>query len=966
MSKLNHRRLNIGALAVLVFSLTGSILLWQITLRPASTAHAAATDLVVYGDALASNWQDWSWNSSVNFSNATPHHAGATALAVTFNQAWAGLSLRAPSPINSSFYTGLTFWVHGGASGTKQLQIYIQQTDSGSEGTHINLDAPAGVWTQFTFNLSALGNPATIARINLQDRTGAIQPTFYVDDMTLIGAPPPTGVSGTIHINTAGAPITVDSRLLGTNLPTWLGQTNFENATFRARTAASGITVIRMPGGSYSNTYGWLSCEQRANQANALTCGSGWEGWVARPTDFINFLKATGKSGMWVVSPNSTPQEAAAVVAFFNAQTTDTTAIGMDSRGFNWQTGGYWAQLRASHGNPNPVGIKLWAFGNEVYGSKPATGGALCQSWGWEDLWTCDGTEYVNGVNGHAGYTAFRNAMRAVDATIQFGAVGLYPANDYNNWGNKVLAAAGATMDYYDIHPYAYTNLPATFAEALAQPETVWPAIRADLNNAFTANAGNRQIPVGVTEYNIVAVQENDNGQWLTRAANGLFIADTIGQMIKNGFVMGNQWDLANGRAGNGTEYGLMHVDNSWFRSPQYYVYPLWSRFGGQMLPTTSTLNAATQLSVYGGRIDATTVTLLAINKTSAPVTGTIILDGASSALNISGGSADVVKATTLSDQAVTYNNVSNPADNLSDAPALPLGAAGSAVTYLFAPNSLTLLRLQTTASGATATPTATKTPTPANTPTATATKPPVATNTPTATATKPPVATNTATATATKTPAPTNTPTATVTKTPVATNTPTPTATPVSGCLISINNGAIFTKQRAVNVQSNLSGVAQIQLSNDGGFANAVWQTYQPTVAWTLSDVGQRIATLLVYARFRTAAGALLCNGAPVTDDIIYDAQAPVVTAAMQSRTQLQVAAEDQPGGSGVADMEISTQSDFAEANWQPWQALVEVADAPGTVLHVRVRDGAGNESAPVSTVVEAPAVIYLPVVVR
>lgn len=941
MSKLNQRWVTIGRLFVGIFLLMGALWLGKFAGVPVATVQAADTDLVVYGDALASNWQDWSWSSSVNFNNTTPHHAGATAVAVTL-QAWAGLSLRAPSPLNASSYNAITFWVHGGASGARQLQLYLQQTDSGSEGTHVNVDAPAGVWTQYTLSMSALGNPSTIARINLQDRSGAAQPTFYVDDITLIGVPPPTGVSGTIHINTTGAATTVDPRLFGTNLPTWLGQTNLENATFRARTAASGLSIIRLPGGSYSNSYGWLSCEQRANQTNALACGSGWESWAARPTDFLNFLKATGKQGMWVVSPNSTPQEAAAVVAFFNAQTTDTTAIGVDSRGFNWQTAGTWAQLRASHGNAAPFGIKLWAFGNEVYGSKPSSGGALCQSWGWEELWTCDGTEYVNGVNGHAGYTAFRNAMRAVDSTIQFGAVGLYPSNDYNNWGNKVLTAAGTTMDYYDIHPYAYTNLPATFAEALAQPETVWPAIRADLNSAFTANAGGRQIPVGATEYNIVAVQENDSGQWMTRAANGLFIADTIGQMIKHGFVMGNQWDLANGRAGNGTEYGLMHVDNNWYRSPQYYVYPLWSRFGSQMLPVTNSLNPATQLSVYGGRIDATTISLIAINKTSASITGTISIDGAGGTLNVSGGSADVVKAVTLSDQAVTYNNVSNPADNLSNAPSLPLGSTGNTVAYVFAPNSITLLRLQT---AAVIPPTATATKTPAP-PTATATKTPIPpTNTPT------------------KTPVP---PTATATKTPVPpTNTPTATATPVSGCLISINNGAVFTKQRTVSVLSNLAGATQMQPSNDGGFANASWQTYQSNLAWTLSDTGQRVATLVVYARFRTANGALLCNGAPVTDDIILDTQAPVVTAAKRSGTQLQIIAEDQPGGSGVAEMEVSTQEDFADVTWAPWQEFVEIA-ATSDPLHIRVRDGAGNESATVSPAIVLLTPLYLPFVAR
>jgi len=747
MSKMMQRIATTATLLVCLLATAGA--LWQLVPGPRVRAQATGTDLLVYSDALASNWQDWSWSTTVNFANATPHQTGSAAIAATYTAAWAGLSLRAPNVIDANLYSAISFWVHGGSSGTRQLRFFIQQTDAGGESTMLDVDVPAGVWTQFTLNMSALGNPSTIARLNIQDRSGATQPIFYVDEIKLIGSAPPPGTSGAITIQTTGVITPINAAILGTNLPTWLNPTNFANTTFRARTAASGVSVIRMPGGSYSNTYGWLSCEMGANQTNALACGDGWQNWAAKPTDFINFLNATGKQGMWVVSPNGTPQEAAAAVAFFNAQTTDTTNIGVDSRGFNWQTAGHWAQLRAANGNPNPVGITLWAVGNEVYGSTPASGGAQCQAYGWEAVWTCDGTEYVNGVSGHAGYTAFRTAMRAVDATIQVGAVGIPLSSDFNNWGNEVIAAAGSTMDFYDVHQYAYFNPPASHAEALAQPQSAWRAIRSDIRSAMQTHAGGRPIPIGITEYNLFSVQDQDIGQLMTRALDALFVADSIGQMIQQGFTLANQWDLVNGRAGNGTEYGLMHVDNNFYRSPQYYVFPLWARFGGQMLQTKSTLNAATQLSVYGGQVDANTISLLAINKTNAAITGTIAINGANGNLNVTGGSVDVMQATTLNAQTVTFNSVSDPADNLSNAPALPLGASGASITYRFAPNSITLLRLQTgAATGATATPSATAT---ATSPTATPlTATPTATNTPTQTATRTPTATPVPTVTGT------------------------------------------------------------------------------------------------------------------------------------------------------------------------------------------------------------------------
>lgn len=712
---------------------------------------APAAVLTIYDDALASGWQNWSWSTTVNFANSTTTQSGTAAIAVTYNQAWGGLSLRAPAPIDATQYSTVTFWVHGGASGTRQLTFFAQQSDSGGNSTTVNVDAAAGAWQPVKIALTALGSPSTIARLNLQDRSGGAQPTFYIDHLQLISdssaaTPTPTTPSPgnhTIRLNADGNAITIDPRILGTNLPAWLNPTRLSNGTFRARTAAAGVTVLRMPGGSWSNAYGWLSCEMGQNQANALPCGSGWESWAAKPTDFLNFVKATGKQGMWIVSNNGTPQEAAAAVAFFNATTTDTTVIGVDSKGFDWKTAGHWAQLRSSHGNPQPLGIKLWSVGNEIYGGTPASGGAQCQAWGWETVWSCDGTEYVKGARGYAGYTAFRTAMRAVDPTIQVGAVGVTPSSDYNNWGNEVIAAAGATMDFYDIHEYGYFNAPASYADALAQPPSRWPATMSDVRNAFATHTDGRAIPVGVTEYNLFSGQDNDNQQWMTRAVNALYIADSIGQMIQQGVVMANQWALANGRAGNGTEYGLLHEDNNFYRSPQYYVYSLWSHVGSQLLPVTSSLNAATQLSVYGGRIDANTFTLLAINKSGQALSANLSIERDGSSLAITGGTVELVNATTVADQAVHYNQVSNPADDLSNAPALPLTGMGSPLAYTFAAHSITLLRLQTDNAGPTATPTASPAVTPtSNTTTATPTSTtpsPIATATPTHTPTATP-----------------------------------------------------------------------------------------------------------------------------------------------------------------------------------------------------------------------------------
>lgn len=483
---------------------------------------------------------------------------------------------------------------------------------------------------------------------------------------------------------------------LGSNVAAWLGD-SLHDETLRARTRASGIQYLRIPGGSLSDDFGWLSCEMRQDQAKAYPCYADWEEWAARPTDFINFIRATNiPHVIFTVNINVTPQEAAAAVAFFNATPSDTTVIGTDANGFDWKTAGHWAQLRADHGNAEPLGIEDWELGNEDYGGDPALGGKDCVEWGWENSWTCDGTEYVNGAKGYAGYAAVRNAMRAVDPTIRVGAVGFEDPAGYNDWGNEVVAAAGSFMDFFVVHPYAYDNPPPNtpigWNEILAHPRREIPAIKQALDGAFDAHANGRAIPIAANEYNIPSVQENDAEQLMNRAGNAFFITEMIGQFIENGFTASNQWDLTNGCSGStGTCYDLLQYDYGFRRAPQYYAFPLWARFGGTMLGVKNNADPYIQLSVYAGKIDAHTYSVLALNKTSQPIEARIKLKAGQVVM---GGTVDVLKAKSLMATKVKFNGKGNPADDLSDAPPAPLTSVGRKVRYTFAPYSITLLRM--------------------------------------------------------------------------------------------------------------------------------------------------------------------------------------------------------------------------------------------------------------------------------
>jgi alpha-L-arabinofuranosidase len=492
---------------------------------------------------------------------------------------------------------------------------------------------------------------------------------------------PETDLDG-IVIDLAAEAQPINPVILGTNVPAWLGPQRITNETFIARTLASGTTMLRIPGGSWSNYYEWLPCE--------LENECPWDWGVLTPTDFVNLINDTGLEAMYTINMNGTAKEAAALVAFFNGSIDDETTIGVDALGRDWGTVSDWARLRHDGGNPEPVGITYWEIGNEIYAGKEGMGTGCDQSWGWEDVWTCDGREYVHGTEDHEGFIAFRDAMRAVDPSIQVGAVGVPKSDSWGNWGAEVIGEAGEVMDFYVIHKYGFGSQESDMEAILAEPQSSWEAIKADIDNAFDLLGNGRSVPIAVTEYNLFAAEHYDTDERMSQAVNGLYLADTIGQIMQHGFEIANQWDIAHGDGTIPSRYGLMRANNL-FRSPQYYVFPMWSRFGSEMLPVSSPFASETTLSTYAGRHENGTVTLLAINKTNEPISSDIHI--LNTLKPFTSGTADVIQADSLDSEFVTWNGVDAPADDLSDAPASVLESVENPTTYTFAPYSVTLIR---------------------------------------------------------------------------------------------------------------------------------------------------------------------------------------------------------------------------------------------------------------------------------
>jgi hypothetical protein len=216
---------------------------------PAAPAAQPAGTLTIYGDALAAGWENWSWNTQVNFANAQPA-LGRRAIAVRYGEPFAGFSLRAPAPIDAQRYSGIAFWVHGGESGERALRFYIQQSDSGGESRVAQFEAPAGTWTPITIALSSLGNLQTIKRLTIQDNSGERQPAFYVDNIRLVSGPLEGALSIPLTGPTEEGGYIVYSDVLADGWENWSWESQVDFASREPVFAGRRAIAVQMPNGN--------------------------------------------------------------------------------------------------------------------------------------------------------------------------------------------------------------------------------------------------------------------------------------------------------------------------------------------------------------------------------------------------------------------------------------------------------------------------------------------------------------------------------------------------------------------------------------------------------------------------------------------------------------------------------------------------------------------------------------------
>ncbi len=180
-------------------------------------------EVVIYGDTLADEWQEWSWNVTAQHDAVAPVHTGSAALAVTYDAAWGAFYLHTDELIMTNEYDLLRFWIHGGASGGQRARVVLADESTSFLAESKEVEAQADGWTLVEINLADLGAPRQISGIAWQDAVGDTQPAFYIDDLALIDldlppTPTPAPVAGPLlSVNLQGEQHPINPDIYGIN-----------------------------------------------------------------------------------------------------------------------------------------------------------------------------------------------------------------------------------------------------------------------------------------------------------------------------------------------------------------------------------------------------------------------------------------------------------------------------------------------------------------------------------------------------------------------------------------------------------------------------------------------------------------------------------------------------------------------------------------------------------------------------
>ena len=323
------------------------------------------------------------------------------------------------------------------------------------------------------------------------------------------------------------------------------------------------VPILRWPGGNYTSGYHWKWGAGPKNERIARK-NPVWDEFESHhfgTTEFVEHCRRIGAEPMICVgigksNENPTPEEAAAWVRYCNA------------------SNGPEAELRAKAGYPEPLNVKWWMIGNEVWGT-------------WQIGYYKNGEEYGKDA------LEFIKTMKKSDASLKFVTVGGdHPL--YRRWNKQQLSIddLAKQIDGFAWHHYLQFGDPEeriSHLEAslgLRKVERKLSQIIKLVQNASNRIGRDDLIQIAITEWNeygwihspwTTDVNERNKIPEQYDLAHALYTAGFLNIILRKAanISMANYSPVVNTR-------GLIYADNrgTLLRST-YFVYQMYKPCAG-------------------------------------------------------------------------------------------------------------------------------------------------------------------------------------------------------------------------------------------------------------------------------------------------------------------------------------------------------------------------------------------------
>ncbi|MBV8726097.1 MAG: hypothetical protein JO078_07990 [Candidatus Eremiobacteraeota bacterium] len=320
---------------------------------------------------------------------------------------------------------------------------------------------------------------AAIAGCAAQPNVPAVTPQTVSRPQSLASVP-------VISLDAASSGPSVAADVYGASIVTWY---DFTQSFVDPSLHASGIHLVRFPGGSESDAYHW--------EKGGSLCAS--QGYIAQNATFDNFIAKLVK-----------PQGSDIAVTLNYGSNRACTAGGDPNEAGAWVAHAKTLGITGAH----------WTVGNEDYGS-------------WEyDLHKHphDPHTYSTAVR-----TGYYPAVKTADPSARLGVVVDLPSD--MAWNDVVLRNA-QPFDFVEVHYYPQYNSDNDaflLGTAVSNFAKDLKALRAQMNAAGVSPS----VPIYLGEFNNDAGQE---GKQSVSIVNGLYLGQMLGTVIEAGVPMSTWW----------------------------------------------------------------------------------------------------------------------------------------------------------------------------------------------------------------------------------------------------------------------------------------------------------------------------------------------------------------------------------------------------------------------------------------